>query len=767
MTPRLADLICLQDGSWELCRAYAWEREGGIDEDHALLRLPLELCADGTWTLSGLKDRKLRAVFGCSEKPIPDIMPSYINAQLHRLSEKQVLNENSWPDDAYPMRISGRGCRALDEMKSSITDFVHALSESDMSLIERIDESSPLSLAGLLRDAGESDLAQRFLQNCPENLLPLAMIPLASLDHVSQDGDCRFCFLRAIGYIDWTGETLLGRATEQLQVDVARNGVARARVTEWMFFGYRFRSIDACSRHLPLGDLRVLAELRNTSELLPSLIRNLANTSRKNLSKLGQARKPRELLVMQVSRIVRKGLDTHLQEIAQLAGKRIYPFDGLPRPIAYATYFAAPTDRRTRDRRYQARLATPLLAECVSTGRLPGAARAIDKAEPVIDTLADELRVPKWVISRLARLEELAPNSPDAVAPRRCPEDLAKVAEVMAALGPDATAIKPGSHSHDFVIWDHAARIGEILGQSHSIFGRDYFGHAKADTGLTIRAIGREPIPHSNDDRIASVEWIGGVASRIANEAASISLYYCIARESIRNYLQYDLDDRADVGETLAAWLLRQSATELLGAASRVADVMLLHCREFMSHTLLTALSESTCSLLETHVCDESGVEVIPLSSKEALEIEGRQMHHCVGGYWGRAANHQAELFSLNPGDTSTRATLCLSRDLVGRWEVEEFKHAHNREVTEARLLQAANALCRRLDDASREQIACAVQNISFARYDRSQLALQMLPAIAREQVLACLPGNEWLEARIERAIARAGRIRHRERRRI
>ena len=766
MTPRLADLICLADGSWEICRTYACEQNSGDEDERTLLRLPLELCADGTWTLSGLDDRKFREVFGEFEKPIPDVIPEYINAQLHRLSGMRILNEHSWPNDAYPVRISGRGCRVLDEIRFSITDLIHALSEPDRGLLERIDESSPTSIFGLLRDAGESDLAHRFLKGCPETLLPLAEIPLVSLDQASDNEDSRFSFLHAIGNIDWTGESELGRAAEQLQVRIARNGVARISVTEWMFFGRRFRSIEPRHHWLHLGDIRVLDELLDVPETVERLIRRLFDAGRKNLVRQGMDDDLREKLIAPVTSIVQDQLDSRLQRLILLAKERIFPFDGISRPATYADYFAGRIDPQIRARRLQARLVTPLLAECIATGKFPGAAKAVDEAQPAIQSMASELGVPIWVVSRLAKLAEFAPNRQSEFGPRRDPSDLAKVARVMTALGPNTPALKPELHTDAHAIWDNAEQICSAMDDAHSIFGRDFFGHAKEDTRMMIRAIGREHASHINGNPETGETCDGRALFRMANEAASISLYYCIARESIRHHLQYDHDDRADVERTLASWFLRQSATELLEAANKVASVMQMYCDGIMSPMLLTALTERTQSLLDAHACGETGVEIIPLSTKAALEEEGELMHHCVGGYWGRAANHQVELFSLQLRNSGIRATLCLARDPDDVWHVEEFKHARNEEVTDERLLQAAEALCGRLEAAIHGQGFAEAQNISFVQYDRHCFALQLLPSIARESLLPCFPGSGWLEARIEHAIAVAERIRRRNRRR-
>ena len=764
MKPKLVDLICLRDGSWELCRVYAWEQDSCNEDETEILRLPLELNADGTWTLSGLNKRKLLAVFGNDEKNIPEVMLRYINGLLHELFEEGFLHDGLWPKDANPKQIVSKDCFALDEMKASIADFVHALSESDANLLERIDEASPTSIAGLLRDAGESDLAYRFLQDCPENLLPLAEIPLVSLNDAIDGDECGFSFLHAIGNIDWTGESSLGNAAEKLDVHVERGGAAEIRVAEWMLFGRRFRSVAPMHNWFEQNEIYIFNELNDLPGKIDALVRKLSSAGWKHLIEQGQTPEPRERLVAPVSHIVHQQLAPHLQQLARIAGERIYPFDNISRPVAYSRFFAGPLDPQTRARRVQARLSTPLLAECIATGRFPGAARAIDNGEALVETLATTIGVPHWVIARLAKLPEMGTHQNDLNAELELldPRDLAKIATVMATLGPDSPATRPEAQASELGIWINAARIDRIMDGSHVNFGRDFFGHATNDTQLMIRAIGRESASAIDANSEASDESSGRSISEVANETARISLYYCIARESIRHHLQFDHDDRADVERTLAVWLLRQGATELLECARRASSLMQMYCEDIMSRMLLTALSESTHSLLDAHACDETGVEIVPLASKAALEEEGGLMHHCVGGYWGRAANHQVELFSLHDPNSKHRATLCLAKGEDDRWQIEEFKLARNAKVANERLLRAAEALCLRLDDASHAQSVAATENLSFARHDRRNFALQLLPPIAMGPLLDCFPGVGELESRIEHAITMAERFRQR-----
>ena len=70
---------------------------------------------------------------------------------------------------------------------------------------------------------------------------------------------------------------------------------------------------------------------------------------------------------------------------------------------------------------------------------------------------------------------------------------------------------------------------------------------------------------------------------------------------------------------------------------------------------------------------------IIPLTTAEELQQEGRQMAHCVGSYAERVQKGRCFIYKvLRP----SRATLCIARDERGLWHLESLKGHRNAEVT-------------------------------------------------------------------------------------
>ena len=72
---------------------------------------------------------------------------------------------------------------------------------------------------------------------------------------------------------------------------------------------------------------------------------------------------------------------------------------------------------------------------------------------------------------------------------------------------------------------------------------------------------------------------------------------------------------------------------------------------------------------------ESSGYRFIALGSSTALELEGMEMAHCIGGYGARCQSGMLRAWSIQEMKTSKRvATLTVLETAPGQWDVDELK---------------------------------------------------------------------------------------------
>jgi hypothetical protein len=84
-----------------------------------------------------------------------------------------------------------------------------------------------------------------------------------------------------------------------------------------------------------------------------------------------------------------------------------------------------------------------------------------------------------------------------------------------------------------------------------------------------------------------------------------------------------------------------------------------------------------------------NGVKVTPLTSAAALEHEGREMHHCVSGYWRSCINGHTAIISLHDPTDDSRSTLELSL-LTDEKTVWRRQHTRQRNLAPSSACDAA-----------------------------------------------------------------------------
>ncbi|HDR9068222.1 TPA: PcfJ domain-containing protein [Burkholderia vietnamiensis] len=102
-------------------------------------------------------------------------------------------------------------------------------------------------------------------------------------------------------------------------------------------------------------------------------------------------------------------------------------------------------------------------------------------------------------------------------------------------------------------------------------------------------------------------------------------------------------------------------------------------------------------------ICEIDGYRVLPLTSSEALYVEGYQMHHCVGSYDSWCADGEFRIFSLVDPE-GMRSTLCIEQTDAGRWQVQQVRGTCNASVSKV-THAIARIVAKRYSEAVVEQI--------------------------------------------------------------
>lgn len=500
-----------------------------------------------------------------------------------------------------------------------------------------------------------------------------------------------------------------------------------------------------------------MSEVRWLGRDIWRLVVALSHASWSNLVRQGLVDpvQSRPRMVAPVFDVLRRHLLPIHDVICERLRKDVYPFDGRKRPACFWRYFAGAPSREIHLHRRQAFAAMPALTHRLSKGELPITAMAVDQALPVIEVLAQELEVPRWVAARLTA----APLP--AIKPPTCrgwnewinENESPAVAGVIEALGPDCAVTRPGLMAD----WGELAMLAYA---TRNVFNRYRclpFVHVEQDMWLARRSLGKTPMTASGNDL-----GHGKELARLEGAASWVSLYFCVARESIRHHL-HSIGQAAGSAEAiLAKWLEKLTLKQLLKYSERMAALLREHCKGRYPNWLHCGLDEVVPARIAGHTCDVTGVAVRPLVSRRDMEVEGQQMQHCVGSYWELVVGGEVHLFSLVVPETGIRATLRLYRGVDGAWRIGELKGMKNAAVRNACLKQAAERLCKRLQAGTSRHVAkldslfdVADPEVSPDESNAMQataeiLALQKLPVGMLNAALACYPGKGLLESRID-----------------
>ena len=721
MKSHFIDLRCPGEGRWEIRRA---DPNVSIDD---IPFIPLEVCPDGSWCVSGIPRQRFEKAFDPAIRDDKSLF-SDINEMLGLLRAAGVLHNEMIPAEQIA-RLN------VDHHAPLFDRILHVIELARTPLMTRIDTAPATSLAGILRERGEQDAALRFLRGCGRSDLKAAFAPLyqetettpggVAFGYVVSTDSCRdssplFPFHFHCVHVDAKGAMFVREARHDSLsevISILQNYDPR---------NARLVQLESCN----LRHADVCCELSELQGNTTRMIRRMARSGKEwNL--------PEEVELRRwVERMVQQQLADSIEQMRKAVAERVYPFDGTLRDASFSQYFAGVPIDEVRLRRQQALNVMPLLASALARGELPGTAKAVDEALPVLDALAAELHVPYWAALRLSRLKDGGEYF--------YRKDIVRQARVIDGLGADCARTRSDC-------WHELNRLARTLDTDrHYNIGWRMFGHAEQDARLLLRALGKERNGQGTHD-----SWGNSALESLTSTSASIGLYWCVARQSIVRHLHLHGKAASDTEVILAKWLEKQTVTDVLRNSKRVSRLW-WQSGEEMPSWLRDALSESVQPSIEAHACAETGTLVRPLCSRRDVEQEGRSMRHCVGRYWGIVATRQVQLFSLCDTSTGTQATLSVSDEGGSIWCISEFKGERNAEVRSPALVRAAELLCERLGslpscqfDVIPDKAGTVARRAALVLPD-SGFAMQSLCSDMLEAMLACYPGGGTLERRIE-----------------
>lgn len=767
MTPKFVDLCRLTDGCWFVRCCHSAAGISDVQVEHVVL--PIEVCSDGSWLVSGWPVIRFAAIFGFSPSDVPPRQFELVARYLHLLRINGCLPDIGH-DGGEIVPIAEEYARRFEPILDLVKNA--NCSDSDTCLRSRIQHAPNTSLAGILCQNGEADLVFRFLEHCPQDVLPLAFVPLYLDIETTHDGESCFQYLSKINMSGGYARQWPFVCTHR-RISINAGGAVRVRnvaipdphvplkMAKNLLAGDHSKALlpeeISCSQNVCINH-----ELKDLYSTLRSVVRDFSTSSSQHRVEIGIAdpREKREHLRELVSSVLDSHARTAIKRMQTTLRLRAYPFDGLAREAAYSQFFADGANPSINQRRQQALRTMPLLTHCLAIGGFPQARQALDAATPLLPALAAELAVSSWATSRLTKLPLPEIKHAFFQMMGRQVEHIARLANYIEWLGPDCTATRDPAGAYALLkcIDDH---FNFTL---HDNAIRRAFGHEREDVKLLVAALGRE-LNKQGRTGAGDLEWLRD----LADNALPTSLYFSVARATIRHHLEAKAVKARDVEPILAEWQTSLSAGELMEKAQRVATLCRLHRGKEMSEWLREGMTESVEEVIPAYTCIETGVQVVPLVTRLELANEGRRMHHCVGGYWGRVASGKVLLFSLHDPQASRDATLCLSKVRNGAWKIEEFKGRENADIHEPRFLLAADRLCERLSSWTRTMSSSAHPGIAVgiapgaALGTQTQvldLPIQSFPENVQSSLLALYPGAGSLDRRIEVAQRKIGQSR-------
>ena len=761
----LVDLCRLPDGHW-VVRRYCFVA-GATDLQTQHVVLPLEICSDGAWVVSGLLAIRFAAIFGFSPSDVDMRQFERIAMYLNALHINGYL-----PDIGH----DGADIVPVAEEHAPLLDPLVALVKSaccqyfDVRLRDQISHAPSTSLAGGLCQQGEMELAFKFLQHCPRDLLPLALVPLYLDMGTSQNGESCFQYLDTTNDYDCDYPQWLFVCTHRKIYIDARGALCVNRVTFSdphvpFEIAQRVLAIDSSDALKPEKsdypqNVRIDRELERFFVKIKALVGRLSSARLQQMEEVGivDPQQSCESMRVLVLAALRSNMRRDIKRLLSILFQRVYPFDGVPREAAYSQYFVGATITAVaQHRRERVQATMPFLSHSLRAGCFPKTLDSIDAGARFLPVLADELGVPRWAALRLVKLLHPSKAYVFFRIKGREIEHFALLGKFIAWLGPDCSVTRNPTEADR---WLYIIDLFFSHSQENAV--RRVFGRAADDVRLLIACVGREvnTPPSSEPDEI---EWL----RNLANDSLPTSLYFSVARATIHHHFGSNTIDIREVESILIAWLMRLTSNELMAKAKQVATLCWLHRREEMPRWLCEAMTETVEATIQAYTCAETGIHVVPLVSRAALLAEARRMHHCVGGYWDQVASGVVMLFSLYDSKSQLHATLSLRQRGKGSWAVCEFRGYENTDIRAPHFLLVAKHLSERLSSTTNTMNINAITgnarrkcSIASRSTDKPlpDLSIQSFPQHVQMSLVALYPGAGALRMRIEAASRKRSR---------
>jgi len=427
----------------------------------------------------------------------------------------------------------------------------------------------------------------------------------------------------------------------------------------------------------------------------------------------------------------------------------IYPYDGQSRSPSTVRYLIAPEEKQLRLRRIQALNAFPAAVNAIVSGLLPQTSAAIDASRPLLRALADEMKIPLWVVRRASKLPCLDVDWSDRRAPTmeelfgtiealgmNCPICDADMLKKMVNIRREFSALRGNAQEDDLI----ARRLLAAIGRSAELGGWE----------STTESLNRL----SNVEALHTIEDYWHLAEGTVGDAL------VPFRRQLPRYGLFNLMNRI-----VDVWLSKQSAQELIERSDNWQRLKWNLSQNAVEEQLQIKMVEAPIApLFEPFFWRDTGVNIEAITSKKRLHSESNVMRHCVASYWIAVATRRVLVISLQQADNGLRATLALNVNSMGEWRIRELKGVANADIDKDSLLaKTATDLIYWMSEPGSEINKTELQlyldrSVMFGPivngYQMNVSSIQGLPEEAQELAAACFPGAGPINKRIGRILA-------------
>jgi hypothetical protein len=430
----------------------------------------------------------------------------------------------------------------------------------------------------------------------------------------------------------------------------------------------------------------------------------------------------------------------------------IYPYDGQSRSPSTVRYLIAPEEKQLRLHRLQALNAFPAATIAIVSGLLPQTSAAIDASMPLLTALADEMKVPVWVVRRVSKLSYLDVYRFDRQTPT-----LEEMLGTIEALGPKCPICNEAL----------LRKLVEVRRQFSGL--RESPDEGDLITRRLFAAIGRSAELGGWESTMESFNRLSNL-----DTLHTIEDYWHLAFGTVMDAMlpfRRQLPKRGLsklINRIVDVWLSLQSAPQLIECSDNWQLLKWNLSQNVLEEQLQEKLSKAPFDpIFEPFCWSDTGVDIEVLTSKERLHLESDVMRHCVASYWIAAATSCVLVLSLKQADNGRRATLALNVNSMGEWCIREFKGVANADIDKDSLLaKTATDLIYWMSEPSPE-----IDKTVLQRYlDRSGMfgplvngyrinvsSIQGLPEADQERAAACFPGAGPINKRIGRILMQLG----------